>query len=135
MYLNIKHYIVYPTEHETSAFIKYAGTVLHYSEYVSVPLTLLEETCVTIFFWMFAVDILSIHFQLYASWVVVVHRCFKNTLQIKSEAVRSRDLDGFSPFQMILSPKKSFSLSIVVIVIWHIGATLLNVAFSFMKLY
>jgi hypothetical protein len=99
-------------------FIKYAGSALHYSEYVSLFLTLLQETHVTIFFLMFAIDILTVHFQLlYVSWVVLVHRCLKNTLQIKSEAVRSRDLGGYSPFQMILSPEKSFSLSIVFMVI------------------
>lgn len=94
---NIKHYIAYPTEHETSVFIKYAGSVLHYSEYVSLLLTLLQETCITIFVLMFAFDILTIHFRLlYVSWVVFVHRCFKNTLQIKSEAVRFRWLQSLS---------------------------------------
>lgn len=102
----IKYYIAYPTEHETSMFIKYGGSVLRYSGYVSLLLTLLQEARVTIFILMFAIVILTVHFQLlYVSWVVLVHRCFKNTLQIKSEANRLRILGGYSPFQMILSPK------------------------------
>jgi hypothetical protein len=40
-----------------------------------------------------------------------------NTLQIKLEAVRWQDLGGYSPFQMILPLKKSFSPSIFAMVI------------------